>query len=259
MVFCVGPADTAMFVDAIFRAIHSKSYLPGQDSQIPSHPVSPSFASPSAVTNSYPHPQNAPNNGIFGDVGQSRKRSFKERSDEVGLADPHYSRGDRQMKQIRRGGSRSGRADTFGGRGGRGGFQPVSSPNPSAGLTFPSLQIPPTGLPFDPNDPIAAMITMQAMGLPPFPGLPSLPQPTSPNLDQFGTQKSPLSGLPDLVKMNARCKDYDTKGYCTMGSSCPYEHGNDHMVAPGQDGRTNPLYTHLTKANNSQNTTQKTR
>jgi RNA recognition motif. (a.k.a. RRM, RBD, or RNP domain) len=32
-----------------------------------------------------------------------------------------------------------------------------------------------------------------------------------------------------------RCQDYDTKGYCTLGSSCPYEHGNDPIVAAGDD------------------------
>lgn len=224
-------------MDAIFRAIHSKSYLPGQIPPLNTHAVSPTFAVASVGAGSYP--QNIPSNGTYGDVGQSRKRSFKDRSDDGGLGDSHYARGDRQMKQMRRGGSRNGRADIFGGRGGRGGFQPSASPSIPQGTSsgFPTLQMPPPGLPFDPNDPIAAMMTMQAMGLPPFPGMPPLPQPTSTtSLDRFGTQHSPLPELQNQLTVNVRCRDYDTKGYCARGNSCPFEHGNDHMVAPGQDG-----------------------
>lgn len=31
-----------------------------------------------------------------------------------------------------------------------------------------------------------------------------------------------------------RCRDYDTKGFCVRGAACPYDHGNDHLVAPGE-------------------------
>lgn len=229
-------------MDAIFQAIHSKSYLPGQISQSTTHAVSPSFAVSSASASSYP--QNIPTNGVYGDVGQSRKRSFKDRSDDTGLGDSHYGRGDRQMKQMRRGGNRNGRADALGGRGRRGGFQPSTTSKVSQGTSpsFPALQMPPPGLPFDPNDPIAAIMTMQAMGLPPFPGMPSLPQPTSTtSLDHFGTQHSPLPEIQNQLTTNVRCRDYDTKGYCTRGNSCPFVHGNDHIIAPGQDGAYNHL------------------
>ena len=30
-----------------------------------------------------------------------------------------------------------------------------------------------------------------------------------------------------------RCRDYDQKGFCARGSSCPYSHGDGHLVAPG--------------------------
>lgn len=32
-----------------------------------------------------------------------------------------------------------------------------------------------------------------------------------------------------------RCSDYDTKGFCVKGNTCPFEHGNDHVVAPGNE------------------------
>ena len=32
-----------------------------------------------------------------------------------------------------------------------------------------------------------------------------------------------------------RCQDYDKKGFCVRGSTCPFDHGNDHLVAPGND------------------------
>ena len=32
-----------------------------------------------------------------------------------------------------------------------------------------------------------------------------------------------------------RCRDYDTKGFCVRGSACPFDHGNDHIVAAAED------------------------
>lgn len=41
----------------------------------------------------------------------------------------------------------------------------------------------------------------------------------------------PMTTAPQRRK--ERCRDYDTKGFCVRGSACPYDHGNDHLVAPG--------------------------
>lgn len=35
-------------------------------------------------------------------------------------------------------------------------------------------------------------------------------------------------------KINQRCRDYDLKGYCVLGSQCPYDHGNSPVVATGE-------------------------
>lgn len=145
------------------------------------------------------------------------------------------------MKHPRMGGARGGRGDTFGGRGGRGARPAHQSsglpgiPSPAA-MGFAGLLPPPPGLPFDPNDPMAGMLAMQhAMGFPPLPGMPLPPQAGSPTgFPPFPAQNSPASIAPPKQRINARCRDYDTKGFCTRGNACPFEHGTDLIVVPGQ-------------------------
>ncbi|ORZ22252.1 hypothetical protein BCR42DRAFT_405793 [Absidia repens] len=43
-------------------------------------------------------------------------------------------------------------------------------------------------------------------------------------------QHSSLQRLDGNRRPKKRCFDYDRKGYCTRGDSCPYEHGDDHLV-----------------------------
>ncbi|KAK6002180.1 hypothetical protein QM012_001818 [Aureobasidium pullulans] len=135
----------------------------------------------------------------------SRKRDFNDSNAFDGHAQGYQQ--DRPMKQMRRGG-----------RGGqRGGFMGQMSGAPQS--------LPP----FDPNNPMAALMAMQqAMGLPGMPGMPGMPQmpfPASPGA--FGNAaQSPRSGQ--------RCHDYDTKGFCALGASCPHEHGNDPVLVPQQ-------------------------
>ncbi len=131
---------------------------------------------------------------------ESRKRSFQD-WDRDEQATPNgriysYDGGDRPMKQPRRGGR---------GHDQRGGRQPRQQYDmPQMPLSLPGMP------PIDPNNPMAALMAMQqALGL--FPGLPAGPQ----NVQ--------------------RCRDYDTKGFCAAGISCPYEHGNDPVVIPGMN------------------------
>lgn len=194
---------------------------------------------------------------------ESRKRSHNDRNDDGngngnGI-DLHYVRDDRQIKQMRRG--RGGRGDGFGARGGRGGFQEPGYPHagsPPVPAGFPPMPIQSQGMPFDPNDPMAAFMAMQAMGLPALPGMPPLPQAGSPN------GQIQLGGLyfPDESRrtgtVRERCKDYDTQGYCTRGDTCPYLHGTDRLVVPGEDGEVTCHCTR-SRANIVQNTTRRTR
>lgn len=96
------------------------------------------------------------------------------------------------------------------------------------------MPMPPPGLSFDPNDPMSTILAMQAMGMPQMPGVPSLAHAGSPNgHPQFGVQTPPTLVRP---RRKERCRDYDTRGICTRGGACPYEHDSDRVIVPG-DGR----------------------
>lgn len=160
------------------------------------------LANKSAPSSSKPLLPTAPAfNPPSGPASASRKREFNESN----AFDSHQlgRQQDRPMKQMRRGG-----------RGGqRGGSHMAPTPTALPGMP-----------PFDPNNPLAALLAMQAM-MPQMPGMPQMPFPQSPGA--FGNAaQQPRSGQ--------RCHDYDTKGFCALGASCPHEHGNDPVVIPQQ-------------------------
>lgn len=181
-------------------------------------------------------PTGPANRGGFGSENFSRKRSFHEHAGDE--QDSHYNRGDRSFKnsRVRRGGS-MGRGDRMGGRDGR----PQGPPFPQAPTApqqggFPGMPpAPPPGFPpFDPNDPMAAMLALQNM-FPQIPGMPPMPQvPTGSGSP--GQQQATQAGSPPR-KIAQRCKDYDTQGFCILGSNCPYQHGTEHVVAEN-DGKS---------------------
>lgn len=225
--------NTAAFVDEIFRAIHTKSYSPRNHIPPSASSSSPTFTAPLGPAGAYG--SLGAGRGLHGGFQESKKRSYNDRQEEGPGIDSHYSRGERHMKQMRRGG-RGGRADAFAPRNGRGGLseslysQVGSSPAP---LILQNMPMPP---PFDPNDPLAAMMAMQAMGLPPLPGMPPLPHAGSPNIyPLFGAQSLSPSHGPQRNALRERCRDYDERFYCERGDACPYEHGTDRLVASGQD------------------------
>ena len=230
----VSNVDTAAFVNEVFKAIHTKSYSPRNFILQTGSSSSPKFSAPLGPAGAYGSP--GAGRGLHEEFHGSRKRSYNdEQEGGVGI-DPQYVRGERQLKQMRRGG-RGGRADAVAPKNGRG-FQESmysqarSSPAP---LSFQSMPIPP---PFDSSDPLAAIIAMQAMGLPPLSGMPPLPQAGPPNVyPQFGGQSLPSSHGQRINALRERCRDYDEKFYCERGDACPYEHGTDRLVASNQDGR----------------------
>ncbi len=228
-----------MFVSDVFDAIKYKSYLPGAPpppprSSIPANPLAVLPAAPSAPyygagTDISGAPR-GPQNG-------SRKRSYNDRGDNDAQDGGDYQFGGdtngRSFKQPRRGGSmgRGGRFDSYGnGTGGRPNQPTHMNLPPMPPQAFPNLPpmpTPPLGMPpLDPNNPMAALLAMQAMGMP-FPGMPPYQQAGSP-VAQAG---SPRSGFPPSVKRQ-RCRDYDTKGFCARGNTCIYEHGTDSIFVP---------------------------
>lgn len=198
--------------------------MPGYVPQPSVPPVTPFTAAPA---NAHTFSGDLTKNGPYSEP-QSRKRPYSDRNEDSGTGDMS---GDRQVKQIRRGSGRNGRVDAFGTRNGRGGFHSSGSPNAlqGTGLNFPSLPISPPP-PFDPSDPFAAMMAMQVMGLP---GLAMPPT----GFGQFGVQPPQLPGIMNQPQVKSRCRDYDTKGYCTRGNACPFEHGSDPMIVAGQEGK----------------------
>ncbi|KAL8653570.1 MAG: hypothetical protein Q9210_002009 [Variospora velana] len=221
------------FVDETFLALRNKSYKPGYVP--PSNPIQThAVASPTAATAAPSGPRYSPelSAGRHQSVGAtepSRKRSFNEHHNDSGYSDSQYAKGDRQVKHLRRGGGRGGRYDGHSTRPSQG---PSGSPRnvpPSGQFPFPGMPQAPT----DPNDPLMAMM-LQAMGMP-LP--PNVAQPTA-NSPPAYSPPGPGPTAFDAARRNGprgRCSDYDTKGFCVKGNTCPFEHGNDHMVAPGQD------------------------
>ncbi|CCX30959.1 Similar to Uncharacterized RNA-binding protein C902.04; acc. no. Q9USP9 [Pyronema omphalodes CBS 100304] len=168
-------------------------------------------------------------------LARAGKRSYYD-CDEPEEDDRSRSFGPRDRKMPRRGGA-GGAAVPFGwnGRGGaeagRGGFRgPATS---ASGMQFgippaaPGFQAP--WMPPNPNDPMAAYLAAQAAAT--WGGF----QP-----DGKMSEKKEI-----VKKVGERCKDYDEKGFCMKGDMCPYEHGVDHIVVPGQDGKSEGIQENL--------------
>lgn len=81
-----------------------------------------------------------------------------------------------------------------------------------------NMQLPQGMPPFDPNNPMEAFMRMQAMGM----GMP----------EQFGQKQ----------KRKGRCRDFDTKGFCSRGSTCMYDHGSESAWVPPFGGQGGKFY-----------------
>ncbi|KAK3703888.1 hypothetical protein LTR37_014211 [Vermiconidia calcicola] len=193
------------FVNELFQAIATKSFDP---SRPPLKPAAPVYQPPKRASAELPRLPN-----------ESRKRSYHDWDREDGSNTngriQSFQGNDRPVKQLKRGGR---------GYDQRGGWQsqrPMQQHSLSS-QHMPQLPSPPPGMPpIDPNNPMAAFLAMQqAMGF--FPGMANGGSPQ--NGSAFAP---PITGQ--------RCRDYDTKGFCAAGASCPYEHGNDPFVIPGQE------------------------
>ncbi|MCJ1313913.1 hypothetical protein MMC25_007593 [Agyrium rufum] len=229
--------NTITFVDEVLTVIRNKSYVPGY---VP--PVqSTLFQAPSNTSQaSFPgalQPPTQPsaslqgNGSTGGGALNPRKRSFNNTQD--GRMDWQSNRGDRQIKQMRRGDSQN----SGYGRGGRGnyngnnnrGYQPTVPVNTLLPSSMSNIMDSiPTMPSFDPNNPLAALMALQGMGLPGMPQLPLASSPPVQNPGQFANNSNHArSG-----KSNNPCRDYETKGYCMRGTACPYKHSNDPILVP---------------------------
>lgn len=192
--------DTKRFVDEIF-AKYGSSPAPTLPAHLPPRPPSPTIAQRRTSLSPF-----ATRQGIYArngriDQGQKslkagRKRSFDEQNGRaLGLDHPTAGKASRVQKTRRQ--DRKGRALL-----GQQPFVPNNAPNGPNPAMFLPQNLP--GFPmFDPTDPAAAMMAMQAF------------------MQTFG-----------MPALGQRCHDYDTKGYCTRGAACPFQHGEDRLVAP---------------------------
>lgn len=203
--------NTPRFVDEVIAAVNSASYDPKTAAAAAAAAHSTQAASGLQPIPSYDGSGYAPTSG-------TRKRSFHD--DDTEMRDAGFrggQRGDRQSKYVRRGGFEQ-RGQGYA----RGGMHPRPGEMPQ----MPGL---------DPNDPMSALLAMQAMisnmpgmeGMPNFNGMPGMP------------------GMPDLKKRmtGKKCFDYENKGFCARGATCPYDHGGDQLVVgSGVDGA--PSFAH---------------
>lgn len=225
--------DTVKFVDEIFEKYNPKPQAAPVESVSQSAPDQPMhFAQSMSPVQTAPFmtvpigASGSPGRDSF--QGQpsafgSRKRSFND----VSQGDEHdsqYRSHDRPYKALR--GRRGGRGERTGGgwdsrRPASGG--PSFLANPQGG--FPGMPpAPPSGFPqFDPSDPMAAMLALQSMGFPQLPGMP--------NLSALAQNQN---GSPP-AKIPQRCNNYDTQGFCVLGSTCPYQHGPEPLVTSTKD------------------------
>jgi hypothetical protein len=222
--------DTANFVDEVIRTLKSKSYAPRTNKTEAPAPI-PSIVGTS--TSEYlPNPANAfnaaplhapkgpaasrasnghrlPDRPTGAHVQQDGQRARKRKQDERDTSQSRdalaRSGNDRPFKQTARRG-KNGRA------GGLNAQAPAFAPMPNMPPFNPSMGDVP---PFDPTNPMAFLAMAAAFGIN-LPGMPPMPA--------FNAEAS-----------NIRCADYDTKGFCAAGSTCPYRH--DLEYDPDQPGQ----------------------
>lgn len=223
--------DTATFVDEVIRTLKSKSYAPRANTNVKTEAPAPIPSIVGTSTSEYlPNPTHAlstapllapkgpaasraPNGHRLPDrptgttpganapqeQGQrSRKRKQDERDTSQSREGLDRRTGnDRPVKQTARRG-KNGRT------GGLNAQAPAFAPMPNMPPFNPSFgEIPP----FDPGNPMAFLAMAAAFGIN-LPGMPPMPA--------FSAQGEEAS--------NIRCINYDTKGFCAAGSTCPYRH-----------------------------------
>ncbi|EFR00099.1 CCCH zinc finger and RRM domain-containing protein [Nannizzia gypsea CBS 118893] len=238
--------NTVPFVDEIFEKFHPKPEQPGlpdttQQLDLPPPVQDASFSQP---------PPNVDMMAQFaqvqlGAMGQpglarfdnndqqfnARKRTFNDsQGDDQG---PYQRNADRPHKSAR------GRR----GRGGIGGWDNRQTQSPHGQGYSPNMPggfrggpgTPQPGFPpFNPNDPIAQMLSMSGINFPQIPGMPPMPP-----LPSLNGQSQPSGSPPN--KIAERCKNYDNMGFCVLGSTCPYQHGQ----APSKDDEYDPTKSNI--------------
>ncbi|KAI1801061.1 hypothetical protein F4811DRAFT_535879 [Daldinia bambusicola] len=237
--------DAVAFTDDVFQAVKYRSYLPGAPPAPPSNRqvlAAPPVAATAPLLPSYPPhiPYNTTATAPAFSQNGSRKRAYNDRDDnDVDII--LTSQAAQPYKQPRRGGS-------FSQRGGR--FDELYKPRDQNGFAGPypapsrpngrsALPLPPYFHPSTHDHGIASPINldsfmeniqrMNQLDIP-IPQLPDLPKPV-------------YSGsVPPPRRRRQKCRDYETRGYCSRGNNCRFEHGSDSLMMPPLPTSTSEEY-----------------
>ncbi|KAK5112370.1 hypothetical protein LTR62_004333 [Meristemomyces frigidus] len=205
------PGKAKRFVDDVFQAIATRSYDPAQRLRTSKAPPPPF---PGAITN--------------GLATAPRKRSYHDWDDEhmQNRFNTAIASGNRPPKQPRRGGRLSNMQDS-GQVHGRAVGHSQRQGQGMLGMDWPRPPTPPPGIPaFDLHNPMVSFLAMQqAMGM----------VTNGPNITTYGPASRSVHKT-----SRRRCRDYDTKGFCTRGTSCLYEHGDNAYVVPDPNDEYHP-------------------
>ncbi|KAL6898233.1 hypothetical protein GGI43DRAFT_408681 [Trichoderma evansii] len=185
--------DPKTFLDDVFQAIAYKSYRPGAPP-----PPKPTTSAIGAAARPLPSAQGAQSSAPH-HTG-SRKRGLHDDGEYDGPSS--HGRGHKQPRR----GSNHGRMDDSLMGGQQGSFVSVDS--------MPGMSH------FDPKGALEAIMQMQAMGIP-YPGM-----------AEFMAQMPHGGGGRSSQRRRGRCRDFDTKGYCSRGNQCMYDHGNSSIYVP---------------------------
>lgn len=176
---------------------------------------------------------NIPGSGAPTGPSSARKRNFDDRGDAEALlgriADDINGRGFKQPR-MERNAAPGGQYDSFGNY-----IPPAAQHMSPMQQQLPQVPQMPAGMPqFDPNDPVAMMAAMQAMGfqIPGMPGFEANGPPSGPPAIN-GRVSAPQTN-------NRRCRDYDTKGFCARGNSCKFEHNDSVFIPQGNSDEYDP-------------------
>ncbi|KAI1854108.1 hypothetical protein JX266_001249 [Neoarthrinium moseri] len=245
--------DAAAFTDDVFQAVKYKSYVPGAPPAPPvarQPPLGPPQAphiplGPAAQQQPYVPPFNVQHTpyaetptGFSSQTFRngSKKRSYRDLDapDSQPFSSDLYGGAPYQQpyKQARRGGAfnpRGSRFDEPYGSGGRGGH-PASN-----GFAAPSGPSP--GYPSQPPFPMSQQSLDANSILENIQRLQELGAQMGIQMPQTGPLPQPLYSGPALIPASSHrrkgpCRDYETKGYCSRGNRCQYEHGNGSVYVP---------------------------
>ncbi|TGZ77082.1 hypothetical protein EX30DRAFT_398842 [Ascodesmis nigricans] len=243
---------TRQFVTDLFVGLRSRAYLPSHSksatitsaNQPQEHSIKLEDSPSGARRDQSLSPYTARAERRYSDSrdnDRGRKRSYYDRDAGGFNDDPANLNGSSRGGRDGGRGAKMPRRGASSGRWARGGYEgdtnsrTQSSPtNASVSPTVP--MVPPAPFPLqpapvmpwfppNPDDPMAAFMAAQvaaaaAAGWGSFPG--------GPNVPGSAGVKRPAK------KIGQRCKDYDEKGFCMKGDMCPYEHGTNPIVVPGQ-------------------------